>query len=1215
MRTRFLNDYFNTSAASRSLQTLEFLRFPPPEFPSTHPFNFDNITCFDQLAPLNITYEFDPLPVNEALSKFLADVIPQHIHTDINQQDASEVISEEKINDNLDGAANTIFEVIEFETPGLHIGLENSCSLLEEKMQLFFDFADANVSTEQLDFSLGVNQLTDLNKLIFDVEDLNIEVQDEPVSDILEDASLVKRQISSNLRTFPLFEVDETSLEINSCIPEIKHVIFESDEPEQWMQRDESACDSKELLHSLEFDLLEHLLGRQIEIVFPEFSLEDDIVNVIEHKLTEKVCLISSPVEFEQHEFFDVNTSHFSEVFFVTELINEVEHCEQMFGDTTISTFNSLIVEHELILRDDSFRSLPVPIISDHVKVLSVQAAVEEVLLKVKLQPSLTSDDIYLDWHLLDEDFCGDSITTKKIFEDIDSYHINTETDLCDNRMMVLEFIMSDACSYEKPTKENTEVLNIEKSGDLTDPACHDGNASTTLNDPRHKIANREDHLLDDKVNKAHQDVNSMLQFDDLDFFLQPLEATGIKKQKAADKKIETDYALPFVSENSPIKAHDSSQKQQKRFGNEFPTRGDFQSTSLVNESSERSGSLHSTHDVPQLRVVMESKRVNANTPSLPDAIIIVNTQNVDKEMIISRRSTYQKILALEKEGVQVVERDLNLPVDIILSPAMCLVLYDINNIKRKTSSSDRVSSSLSSCVEEIAANVLTSLSFAFSCCMLIFEGEVSFVTGVIESSDELYVAAASLGVDFQLFCSYSPETTDELILNCIAHAAKETRGLFPKMPESETLGEAFLTAFPSINPLSAHAILCSVTTLAEFFEMSHKQRVLAVQKYLVTDARIALFSTLCKLGEREDSRSGTTDCCSSVSSGHDSGNRRDQKKRKYVESPETKPIPMDELFQFDQNNDVKWDIPKTVDSHSFWNLENEEISYDIVKSNKAFDEIYFGQSQRSDPHMMVNCSNFTETSFGQSKKMHMPIVDKLVIQTKDSKGLPRGYKGEVIDIDDVAGQDFSFVNPKKLSSGWCSLPSFPTAAEINSDFNSWIPTKDNGNSSREVTPLNSHTYVTPLEECSVVNSPVPSYGRTPLTKAIYSAQPPKGSPWTIDFLNRMKEKSRMRQQSMPNISSAPCFGYRENSSKFRKRKSPSILDFYRYKRSNTEQSMEHKGKNVPTQPSQSSKATKSLPFPLQSWTPIDKRAKRKLTFTSNGGKGQSKLTWSDKTY
>ncbi|CAI9302430.1 unnamed protein product [Lactuca saligna] len=1116
MRTRFLTDFFNSSATSQSLQTLDFLRFPPPQLPSPELFNFDNLSYFDQVTSVNISPEIERFSVNESLSKFFSDVLPQYINSDIDQQTARAVTSEEKIDGCLDGASNTISTLIEFETPELQLSLKDSCVLHDEKMQLFFEIADEEVNLDLLDFSHEVQKLLDIQKSIFHIEDYHLEFQEDHKSDIFDNGSLIEGQIYSTLRTFPLLEIDETSLGINSNISEDKHIIFESNEPQQWIQKDELAFDDNDHFLSTEFNLLEHLLNHppvpchQFEVSCVKFDPEY-IINAIDHGYS---SLTLTPLVFEPLKFFDTNTSHFSQVFSNTEVINEIEHCEQMFGDTTLITFNGLIVEHELTLRDDSFKSLPVPIFSDHEKILSVQEIVEEIFLKLKLQPSSSSDDIYLDWHLLEEDISNSShniSTSLKMFEDIDTYSVDANMKSCNIQIPILEFVLFDECSNEQKCKENIEVLKIQMSGNSMDSIPHDGIASSKLNDISKKMEIGEA-LVDNKVNKDPQFVESMSEFNDLDFFLNSLEDTFVKKQKkTTDKKPEMDHALPVVSSKSLLETHDTTK-------------------------------------IPELPSAMESKKINTNTCSLPDAIIIVNTQNVDTEMIISRRSTYQKILAMEKQGVQVVERDLNLPVDVIISAAVCLVWYDIKNIRTKTSSD----SECSSCVENIAANVLTSISFAFSGCILIFEGEVGFLGGIMESSAELYVAAASLGIDLQLFCSYSCDTTDEIIVNCISHAVKSTKGLYPKMPESETLAESFLSRFPSVNPLSAHAILSSVGSLIQFLEMPHQQRVCAVKKYLVPESSIILFTALCKYGEREDSKSGMTDCCSSVSSGHDSGHccpkiDHESKKRKYID------MPMDYSF-----NDVTWDTPKI---------------------NMDFDEMYFGEKQRS-------------------------------------KGLQEGYKGQVIDIsdDDMAGEDFTFGhtisfptrsapdNYGTRKNDWWSLPSFPTAAEIT---------------------LNSQT---DLKASSIVNSPMNfckekgecKNDETPLSKAISSAQPQKGSPWTIDFLNRIKEKSRIRQQSLPLISSAPCFGHSGNSSKFRKRKSPSILDFYRYKsNSNSKsnmQNMEHKQKGT-IQLSNSSKPVKSSsPSLPQTWTPIDKRAKRKLTFATDGIKGQSKLIWSDKT-
>ncbi|KAI3508282.1 hypothetical protein L1887_23288 [Cichorium endivia] len=1198
MRTRFLTDFFSFSDASQSLQTLDFLRFPPPQLPSPDLFNFDNLSCFDQVTSLNISPEVERFSVNESLSKFFSDVLPQYINAEIDQQIARTVTSEENFDGNFDGAANTVSTLVEFETPELHLSLKDSSFLHEEKMQIFFEVAD-EVNLDLVDYSLEVEQLLDIQKSIFHIEDYHVEFQEEHKPDFFDNVSLVQAQISSNLRTFPLLEIDETSLGINTYIIEDKHIIFDSNEPQQWMQKVELTFDVNEQIFSMEFNILEHLLNHppvpchQFEVPCVNFST-DDIINAIEY------CeqIFSEYLAFEPLKFFDLNTSHFSEVFSDTEIISEVEDYEQMFGDTTLSTFNGLIVKHELVLRDNSFKSLPVPIFSDHEKILSVQDIVEEVLLKLKLQSSSTSDDIYLDWQLLEEDISSHNIL--KMFEDVDTYRVDADMESCASQMSILEFVLFDACSNELKCQEKTEVLKIEMSGNLMDSVCNDGMASSKLDDICKKMESGKV-LVDNKVNRDHELVESMSEFNDLDFFLNSLEGNFVKKQKATDEKLEMDYALPVVSAKSTIETNDNSKKQSLEI--EFHSEGDFHSTSILNKTSNKSELLHSAPveennitasleatneaitssfhpQIPKLPSAMDPNKINTNTPSFPNAIIIVNTQNVDTEMIISRRTTYQKILNMEKQGVQVVERDLNLPVDIIISASVCLLLYDIKNITTKTSSSDTQSSSfISSCVENIAANILTSLSFAFTSCILIFEGEIGFLCGIMESSDELYAAAASLGIDLQLFCSYSCDTTDEIIVNCITHAAKSTKGLYPKMPESETLAESFLSKFPSLNPLSAHAILSS-GPLLDFLEMPHQQRVCTVKKYLVPEASILLFTALCRYGEREDSKSGMTDCCSSVSSGHDSGNccpkvDHESKKRKYI------PMPMDSLFPFEKINDVTWDTPKT---------------------DMDFDEILYSRSDH----------NFS----GQTKH--------------NSKSLQEGYKGQVIDIDDdddVAGEDFSFGQTvsfpietrsapenygdrKRLSYDWCSLPSFPTAAEIT--LNSQTDLMEN---------------VAPLEMSSIVNSPMNFFKEkgqycnnggtgTPLSKAISSAKPQKGSPWTIDFLNRIKEKSRMRQQSLPLISSAPCFGHSGNSSKFRKRKSPSILDFYRYKRNSATQNIEHKGQNghmTHIQPSNSTKAVKSSPLP-QTWTPIDKRAKRKLTFATEGNKGQSKLIWSDKT-
>ncbi|TXG70897.1 hypothetical protein EZV62_005832 [Acer yangbiense] len=492
---------------------------------------------------------------------------------------------------------------------------------------------------------------------------------------------------------------------------------------------------------------------------------------------------------------------------------------------------------------------------------------------------------------------------------------------------------------------------------------------------------------------------------------------------------------------------------------------------------------------VPFSPFAMESEHIQPSMESYPNAVIIVNTQSFDKEMIISRRSTYQKILAMEKEGVQVVERDSDLPVDVIISSASCLVWYDCSNIGKKASALDEASSCLPLCVDNIATNVLTLLSFPFSSCILVFEGETSFISTVMESSDVLYAAAASLGIDLQLFYSHTSELTDEIILSCIGDSIKLTRGLYPKMPESETVAESFLTKFPSVNPLTAHAMLSSGGMLFEFFDCSHEHRIMAMRKYHVPDECIILFSALCKYGEREDSKSVMTDCSSSVSSGPDSDKCHlnidfGRKQRKCISSPDKIDIRIDDLLHFEPSDQFtngflnpsgvskpynSWKDPEIFDEHckpssSFNDLfgKDQELDFDMMMKPSGISKPYGSQILEGpevlkgirDPHSFSK-----EKISGQKQGSKIARMNDLDWHNSESNNLFEDFTGEVIDLtsNTLLRKDLSSVptssydSPsmpdkynserkcqivRRLSLGKSNHPTFPTAADINSDSN-----------------------------------------------------------------------------------------------------------------------------------------------------------------------------------
>ncbi|XP_038709585.1 protein SHORTAGE IN CHIASMATA 1 isoform X3 [Tripterygium wilfordii] len=579
---------------------------------------------------------------------------------------------------------------------------------------------------------------------------------------------------------------------------------------------------------------------------------------------------------------------------------------------------------------------------------------------------------------------------------------------------------------------------------------------------------------------------------------------------------------------------------------------------------------------VPCTSHVRESEQIQQGILPFVDRVIIVNTQNIDKDMIVSRRSMYQKILALEKGGTQVVERDLDLPVDIIISSAICLVWYDCRNIGKKATSLDEASSCLPLCIENIATDILTSLSFKFGCCILLFEGEINFLSTVMESSDGLYAAAASLGIDLQLFYSYSFESTNEIILGCIRCASKLSNCLYPKMPESETLAESFLTKFPSINPLTAHAIL-SEEMLIEFLECSHDSRIRAIQKYHVSEEIVALFSALSIYGEREDSKSIMTDCSSSVSSGPDSDKCHmkvgsDIKRQKCIASPPKVDLRMDKLLHSGIPNELPngimlqfsepcnhW-MSKHLDEFDELDMPDSSF-YDLFSDKQKLNSSRvlktYGDENSKDALILdefkSSRSSLSEKLFGQNLGLAtLSNVD--LYPTNKSENHRDGFIGEVIDltrsplvydkfsIDNVTYSYFapelekdSTRKPKivrRLSFDKSDNPAFQVDAKVNSGSDVQTFVKDRRQRLQEKGDERNDLEEESMQRSAGVSKQLAfkeglsHYGATPLSKAIGSVHPQPGSPWTMEFLNRIREKSRLRQQSLPY--EAPSPGTRE---------------------------------------------------------------------------------------
>ncbi|XP_074282130.1 protein SHORTAGE IN CHIASMATA 1 [Silene latifolia] len=807
---------------------------------------------------------------------------------------------------------------------------------------------------------------------------------------------------------------------------------------------------------------------------------------------------------------------------------------------------------------------------------------------------------------------------------------------------------------------------------------------------------------------------------------LSALHSEHIGSQNLHFVKIELDDVARALCEGVNVTSSDTDTIQLEGLLNFGPL---VESSNIASAAS--AGGKCDSLSLPVCQIAQESEAVQACDTSFPDLVIIVNTENFEKEMIISRRGTYQKILSMEKRGVQVVERDLMLPIDIILDAVTCIVWYDSKNIGKKSSAEDEGSSSVPLCIENIATNVLTSLSFTFTASVLVFEGDSNFLGTVMESADELYAAAASLGIKIQILYSYSFELTDEIILNYIGRARNECKGSLPTLPETETNIEYFLTRFPSINPLSAHAIISCGCMLLEYLEWSNDCRIHELRKYNLPEESINLLSILLKYGEREETKSGLTDCSSSMSSPPDSEkftckvNSVDRKRKLIPKSSDTmhgyKGIMtsdkcIEELDYFESPSDSK--VPKSP-----------RISLQKKLPGFVMDEEVFGDRDRPRASASMNPSKaWPESNDPRSVKAPQfrdPFA-KSTLPVNDCFGEPNlgranelkqkgcaidilpdlhDFVGEVVDIYDKSPFDMDFLQAesspvgcesvenqspggsklgRKLSFDSSAFMNFPMVDDLNTNCglednrelrpdndyggDNWggndfkpqqeqirtglfeksvknfrnFPMVDDSNTScglednRELRPDNDYGGVdynwgssefnpqqeqirTGLFEKSVKNFRaslskekfVPSLGETPLSKAVHSAQLQQGSPWTMEFLNRIKEKRRLRQQNQPWDTSAPPSGNQRNISKGTKRRSPSILEYYKYQ-GGTHDNTPRKLTPQRLQ-NQHGQLSNEKPSGLRpTWTPVDKRARRSLSYATSGAGGQTKLVWNE---
>ncbi|CAL1404984.1 unnamed protein product [Linum trigynum] len=1286
MRTRFLNiDYFSScSSSSSSVETLTIVELPVPDLATPRLFNVEeDFDGCEDVAPFSL--EIGKLPIEAALSRFIAEVVPQFVDTAdfgdvwcgedkqgsigelrsfVFVSDRNTLLEKEEDGSFVADESIEAHEVIMFEAPEVDAFLGERHSFVEGLQSL----SEVSYTEKKLDLPIPGLPMQPYNKIkesIYSVGDVSLEYDINQMPYACEDDGSMQGRTSSNHDLFPTLEVHETNLRpITGCFKEHQFLsLLESMETQ-------SASTEMEAFGSVKCDIFEapsdHCLSKDCinsEVTSSDsILLVDDItiVDTICHQEGSAVCsLPTEPITFEELVFVWTPLSQLCDIFFNMQKSLESENCDLMTQkELNFRNLNDLVVSSELALIDGTFRTMPAPILSDQDRIKSMYTILEEVLTELKEQPLSASNDIYLDWHFLYGDLCNCKIGCRSIhgLEDLDSHTRKLDMEFSDDGKPILDFILSDFTLFK--TDEHQESLIILPEGlPGSSSMCPGGKF------PKPAMLRQLDV---ENGGKASALFKSMSQLNDLDLFLNRGKATAKKRNEPAVKAPNLHPVLPeeevFNREES-MGQHSLNEQLNSRPMDYNIEKGSSEATD--------EGSIQHLFGPS----AANSKCTQGSKVSGPKTVIVVNTQNFDKEMIMSRRSVYNKILVMEKDGTEVVERDIDLPVDVLINSAMCLAWYDCKTIRKNATTFEEASSGFRLCIENIATHVLTLLSFTFSGCILVFEGEINFLSAVMESSDGLYAAAAGLGIDLQIFCSYSSELTGEIILGSVLHTTKVSMSICPKMPESETLAESFLTKFPSINPLAAHAILSSGGTLIEFLEYSHERRILALQQHRIPEESISLFSALCKYGEGEDSKSALTDSLSSASSAANSNKHHisphsERKRKKYVHSPPKMDICMDNGWQF-----------QPVDKKDCWTPDVKEI-LDEPKQPIPHLAGFSGQKQKSNADVAVNSCSLPKPYDASRHSRAAKVMDKLPNRgiflnqflsqnqgSDASENRRKDFMGDIIDLTNspssdnespsakdsayfpswLREEDQDFISkPKaarKLAYGGDSLFSFPTASEINPKIDIWASFKDHGKSSSldvkgfydddyNQLKFSAEDQSADLKEFPAQRSRAGSsvglppeetahfgpasfsrnvHSETPMSRAIHSSEPQTSSPWTIEFLNGIRERSRLRKLSLQSNTSPAAPGYTIDVSKGIKRRSPSVIDFFKYQGGHTPDRRSGPMKQKP--PTRSLSASRigrvqASVSPIR--TPIDRRAKQTLSFAKSSSGSQTKLVWTD---
>lgn len=335
----------------------------------------------------------------------------------------------------------------------------------------------------------------------------------------------------------------------------------------QWVEKDDLAVDCKELLGSVAFQIVEclseHVPSKKIPKPPPTclISLLDmDYVSLTDNMHLDRYSIIypktlgsdflSLAFELEFHEVEKLDLVHFHSFKVLANLLLAYlpETWEQMLKESAkaVGSLYEFIINTELALVDDTFKSLPVPFLcEDKERIFS--SVVRDILDEQKVQRATACDGIYLDWHVLQEETCDRDIcsTYRKVLEGMDTLKIATELQPSNAGAVIYsEFLddTQDKLNILQCKEILCEIPSISMDNELTR-----SNTNQVLKDENQMSEGGEPTVINPE--RISLLLESMSQFNELKFFLKARKGiTGRNSEDAGKEKTDSRVPVSVIS-------------------------------------------------------------------------------------------------------------------------------------------------------------------------------------------------------------------------------------------------------------------------------------------------------------------------------------------------------------------------------------------------------------------------------------------------------------------------------------------------------------------------------------------------------------------------------------------------------------------------------------------------------------------------------------------